>query len=86
MAGTAVLVIYPIIQFYGFIPVIDIGIRIKTVISGCLGRKFLISFGSGAFHVELAMQFRLGNIVEVVVRTEGIVCIIVCSQLGCTVG
>ena len=81
MAGTAILVIHAIIQFDRLIPVIDIGICVKAVISGSFGRELFIRFGSSAFHIKLSMQFRLRNIIEVVIRAERIIRIVICSQL-----
>ena len=77
MASPAVLVIHSIIQLYSFVPIGDVWISIKTVVSGSFCRKLPIRFGGCTFHVKLAMQFRFRDIIEVIIWAERIIGIIV---------
>ena len=81
VTGATILIIHSIIQFDRFVPVIDVGIGVKTIVAGGLGRKLFIRFTGCTLHVKLSMQLRLRDVIEIIVRAERIVRIIVHAQL-----
>ena len=85
MASAAIQIIYSIVQLDGFVPVVDVRCSVKTVVTCGFGRIFVVRLCCTFFHIELGTQLGLRYIVEIIVRAEGVVRVIVCSQFGSAV-
>lgn len=85
MASAAIQIVYSIVQLDGFVPVVDVRCSVKTVVTCGFGRIFVVRLCCTFFHIELGTQLGLRYIVEIIVRAEGVVRVIVCSQFGSAV-
>ena len=75
------LIVDTIVQLYRFIPIVLVWIGIKLVVAGSFGRVFMIRQRCIAQHIEPSMQLGVGNVIEIVGRSESKVSIVVLTQL-----
>ena len=72
------LIVDTIVQLYRLVPIVLVWIGIKLIVAGSFGRVFMIRQRCIAKHIEPSMQLGVGNVIEIVGRTEstfGIVCL-----------
>ena len=81
MSSGVMQVVHSIIQLDGFIPVVPVGPCVKAVVSGSLGRHFLVIPLFRIIKVDFACQLLSRYIVEIVLWIEILRVVIVLTQI-----
>ena len=75
-------VVNAVIQLYSLIPVIAIRLCTEAVVAGGLSRHFVVRFLLDARHIKSACQSLARDIVEIVLRTKGLLRIIIATEFA----
>ena len=80
-SSAGITIVYAIIQFYCFIPVVLSRTGIEVVITRCFGWIFCVRSVFSAVEVDIRTKLLAYAIIEIIVAVEGMVLIVISSKI-----
>ena len=81
VAHAAGIVIHAVVQLHRLVPVVHAWCIVETVVTRGLGRLLVILLGLAVIQVEVRMETLSGTIIEVVLRVESVLWVILLAQI-----